>query len=71
MTIQALDRKKPETQQPLDSPPTFARFIGVTPQAVRNWVHDGKIPCIINTGRIIRFDRAAAIRALGGEGAAR
>lgn len=50
--------------QPLDSPATFARFIGVSAQCVRNWCHDGIIPLKIHVGRIIRFERESAILAL-------
>ena len=48
----------------LESPQSFAKFLRVSGQAVRNWVKDGTIPCVIHTGRIIRFERAAAIEAL-------
>jgi predicted site-specific integrase-resolvase len=50
--------------QTLDSPATFARFIGVSAQCVRNWCHEGIIPLKINVGRIIRFEREEAILAL-------
>jgi predicted site-specific integrase-resolvase len=50
--------------QSLDSPATFARFIGVSAQCVRNWCHEGIIPLKIHVGRIIRFEREAAIQAL-------
>jgi phage terminase Nu1 subunit (DNA packaging protein) len=59
--------KTKEPQDRLDSPATFARFAGVTPQCVRNWCHQGIIPTVIHAGRIIRFDRAAAIKALANE----
>jgi predicted site-specific integrase-resolvase len=65
-----LDRKQNEpAQTPLDSPATFARFVGVTPQCVRNWCKDGIIPLKIHAGRIMRFERQAAIEALGGKAA--
>ena len=67
MQLATLDRKQTEPAQRLDSPATFARFVGVTPQCVRNWCHEGKIPLVINAGRVMRFDRAAAIQALGGK----
>jgi hypothetical protein len=52
----------------LDSPSTFAEFVGVTPQSVRNWCKNGIIPLKVKVGRIIRFDRAEAMNALKGEG---
>jgi predicted site-specific integrase-resolvase len=55
---------KVEPAQPLDSPATFARFIGVSAQCVRNWCHEGIIPLKIHAGRIIRFEREAAIHSL-------
>jgi hypothetical protein len=61
---------KVEPAQPLESPASFARFIGVTAQCVRNWCHDGTIPLLINQGRIMRFERAAAMKALSGNGGA-
>jgi len=60
-------QNKVEPAQPLDSPPTFARFVGVTPQCVRNWCRDGIIPLKIKAGRVVRFERSAAIEALGGK----
>jgi predicted site-specific integrase-resolvase len=64
-------KNKVELAQPLDSPATFARFAGVTPQCVRNWCHAGIIPLKINAGRIMRFERADALAALEGERLAR
>jgi predicted site-specific integrase-resolvase len=60
----SFNTKTVEPAQPLDSPATFARFIGVSAQCVRNWCHDGIIPLKIHVGRIIRFEREAAIQAL-------
>jgi hypothetical protein len=67
METATLERKQTEPAHRLDSPASFARFVGVTPQCVRNWCHEGKIPLVINAGRIMRFERAAAVRALGGK----
>jgi predicted site-specific integrase-resolvase len=53
----------------LETPASFARFLRVTPQAVRNWIHAGKIPTVVNAGRIVRFERAAALEALNAGGA--
>jgi hypothetical protein len=55
--------------QTLDSPATFARFVGVTPQCVRNWCNDGIIPLRIRAGRVIRFERESALAALSTKGA--
>jgi predicted site-specific integrase-resolvase len=55
-----------QPQLPLDSPQTFAKAIRVTPQSVRNWIHAGIIPCVVNCGKIMRFDRRAALAALAG-----
>jgi hypothetical protein len=56
--------KTVEPAQVLDSPATFARFADVSAQSVRNWCHEGIIPLKIHVGRIIRFEREAAILAL-------
>lgn len=53
-----------EPAQSLDSPASFARFIGVSAQCVRNWCHEGIIPLKIQMGRIMRFERETAIQAL-------
>jgi hypothetical protein len=70
METALIERKQTEPAQRLDSPATFARFVGVTPQCVRNWCHEGKIPLVINAGRVMRFERQAAIDALGGKAGA-
>jgi len=54
-----------ETQ--LDCPISFAKFANVSGQTVRNWIRRGKIPCVIRAGKIVRFERAAALAALQGE----
>ena len=59
--------KTPTPAAALDSPATFAKFAGISGQTVRNWCHEGKIPLVINAGRVMRFERAAAIKALGGK----
>ena len=59
--------KQDSPAQPLDSPATFSKFVGVTPQCVRNWCRDEIIPLKVRVGRIIRFDRAEALAALGKE----
>jgi len=52
---------------PLESPQSFALFTNVTPQTVRNWLRRGVIKPTISNGKIIRFERAAALAALQGE----
>ena len=64
MQIATLPQKTDGQLQTLDSPATFARFVGVTPQCVRNWCNDGVIPLRIRAGRVIRFEREAALAAL-------
>ena len=56
--------KTVEPAQVLDSPATFSRYIGVSAQSVRNWCHEGIIPLKIHAGRIMRFEREAAIQSL-------
>lgn len=63
-TVAQNTNKAEPAQTPLDSPTTFADFILVSPQCVRNWCHDGTIPLKFKAGRIIRFEREAALRAL-------
>jgi hypothetical protein len=53
-----------ETQ--LDSPQSFSKLVNVTPQTVRNWLRRGVIKPTISNGRIVRFERQAAIAALSG-----
>ena len=50
--------------QPLDNPASFAIFTGVSAQCVRNWCKAGRIPLTLKAGRIVRFERAAALAAL-------
>jgi len=51
----------------LDCPQSFAKFANVTGQTVRNWIRRGIIPTTIHAGKIIRFERSAALAALQGE----
>jgi hypothetical protein len=62
-------QRVPESQ-PLDSPASFARFADVTAQCVRNWTREPGFPLVIHAGRIIRFERQAALDYLKGKGAA-
>ena len=65
MQTASLNKHTSQPAQPtLDSPATFARFILVSTQCVRNWCHDGTIPLKVNAGRIMRFEREAALKAL-------
>ena len=56
------------SQAVIDTPQTFGAAFKITPQCVRNYVHQGRIPCIINSGKIIRFYRAEALEALNAKG---
>lgn len=70
--MQTLTRKEKQAEpaQPkLDNPATFASFAGVTPQCVRNWTREDGFPLILKTGRVVRFDRSAALAFLNGRGA--
>lgn len=51
----------------LDCPISFAKYANVTGQTVRNWIRRGIIPTVIHAGKIVRFDRAAALAALNGK----
>jgi hypothetical protein len=64
------NRKTVNPAQTLESPATFARYVGVTSQCVRNWCNDGTIPLRIRAGRVIRFEREAALAALSSKGGA-
>jgi len=55
--------------QPLDNPSTLAKFLRVTPQCVRNWTREAGFPLVLKSGRIVRFERAAALQFLNGRGA--
>jgi hypothetical protein len=68
--VQQTTPNKANPAQPLDNPATFASFVGVSPQCVRNWCKAGIIPLTIKAGRIVRFERAAAIAALNSSEAA-
>ena len=57
----------PALENQLDCPQSFAKFANVTGQTVRNWIRRGIIPTVINAGKIVRFERAAALAALQGE----
>jgi hypothetical protein len=58
-----------EPAQPLDNPASFAKFLRVTPQCVRNWTRETGFPLIVKSGRIVRFERSAALAFLNGRGA--
>ena len=53
----------------LDNPSTLAKFLRVTPQCVRNWTKEAGFPLVLKSGRIVRFERAAALEFLNGRGA--
>lgn len=55
---------KAEVGQQLDNPATFAKYVNVSAQCVRNWCKAGMIPLTINAGRIVRFERGEAVKAL-------
>ena len=55
--------------QPLDNPASFATFAKVTPQCVRNWTRELGFPIVLKAGRIVRFERAAALQFLNGRDA--
>jgi len=65
MSTQAAPVQPLETK--LDCPISFAKYANVTAQTVRNWIRRGKIPTVISAGKIVRFERSAAIAALQGE----
>jgi hypothetical protein len=55
--------------QPLDNPASFAKFLRVTPQCVRNWTKEAGFPLVLKAGRIVRFERTAALEFLNGRDA--
>lgn len=67
--VKAITPHQVNPAQTLDSPATFALHTGVTPQCVRNWCNNGTIPLRIRAGRVIRFEREAALAALSVKGA--
>lgn len=69
MQTLAPNQKQVEPAQPLDNPSTFAKFARVTPQCVRNWTREDGFPLVLKSGRIVRFERAAALQFLNGRGA--
>ncbi len=42
----------------------LARHFGVGIETVRNWVRDGRVPCIRPTRKTVRFDLAEVERAV-------
>jgi len=54
-------------EMPLECPVSFSKLTNVTPQTVRNWLKRGIIKPVIQCGKIVRFERAAALAALQGE----
>jgi hypothetical protein len=56
--------KQVEPAETLDNPASFAKFIRVSAQCVRNWTKIEGFPLIVSTGRIVRFERAAALEFL-------
>jgi predicted site-specific integrase-resolvase len=49
----------------LVSPEVLAGDLEVEPKTVKRWAAEGRIPAHHLTRKIIRFDRAAVLRALG------
>jgi hypothetical protein len=62
-------RKHVDPEQPLDNPASFAKFTGVSTQQARNWTRLPGFPITLKAGRIVRFERAAALEFLNGRGA--
>lgn len=69
MQTLAPNQKQAEAAQPLDNPASFAKFAKVTPQCARNWTRLPGFPLVLKAGRIVRFERAAALEFLNGRGA--
>ena len=42
----------------------LGRRIGVSPETIRSWAREGRIPCIRITPKVIRFDWEAVLAAL-------
>ncbi len=62
--VKAIKPNQVNPAQTLDNPASFAKFTNVSAQCVRNWCRDGRIPLVLKAGRIVRFERAAALAAL-------
>lgn len=57
--------------EPLVSTKTIANRFGVTVQAVRRWVRDGRVPCYRVSRRTVRFKVSEVERAIAHEGVPR
>ena len=69
MQTASLKQKQAATAEPLDNPATFAKFAKVSAQQVRNWTRLPGFPLTLKAGRIVRFERAAALEFLNGRAA--
>jgi hypothetical protein len=67
--VKTITSNQAEPAQPLDNPASLAKFLRVTPQCVRNWTREPGFPLVVKSGRIVRFERAAALQFLNGRGA--
>ena len=64
--VKTITSPQVEPAQPLENPASFAKFLRVTPQCVRNWTREPGFPLVVKSGRIVRFERAAALEFLNG-----
>lgn len=46
------------------SPQQLADSLGLSQRTIRKWARQGKIPCAVREGKVIRFDYDAVIAAL-------
>lgn len=62
--VMGIDTAPAQLLEILETPQSLAKILRTTPQTVNAWHRKGILPARISIGRVIRFDRDEALKAL-------